>query len=150
MNPGSPVSTLLTGQVQDISHIAEFGWYDWVWHHSIKDSSKQNIKLGQYCGPSYDIGEALCSLILTDTAELLSRTSVFPLSIKEQNSDAVKEMKGTNTDKLNEALSRKGRKSTPIDYDADAPNTKYLGGSLKKPDPYKLALPDSDDSTKAT
>jgi hypothetical protein len=50
----------------------------------------QNRKLGRYLGPSYYIGQAMDSRILTSRAQVLSRTSVLPLSIEDTNSDSVK------------------------------------------------------------
>jgi hypothetical protein len=30
MTAGQVPETIMTGNIADISHIAEFGWYDWV------------------------------------------------------------------------------------------------------------------------
>ena len=34
---GKVPATRLTGDTADISHLAEFGWYDWVWYLSPED-----------------------------------------------------------------------------------------------------------------
>jgi Reverse transcriptase (RNA-dependent DNA polymerase) len=61
-----------------------------IWYIDHLDTL-QNRKLGRYLGPSYDIGQAMASRVLTARAQVLSRTSVFPLSIEDTNSDSVKE-----------------------------------------------------------
>jgi hypothetical protein len=86
---GDTPHTFLTGDTSDISHICEFRWYDLVWYVDHLDKL-QNRKLGRYLGPSYDIGQAMASRILTVTAQILSRTSVFPLSIEDINSESIK------------------------------------------------------------
>jgi hypothetical protein len=49
---------LLTGGTPDISHLAEFGWYDWVWFLSpAEDVRMERRSLGRYVGHSSDIGE---------------------------------------------------------------------------------------------
>lgn len=90
---GEVPQTLLTGDTADISHICEFGWYDWVWYLSPQDENMERKHLGRYLGPSFDIGDALCAKILPASARLISRTSVFPLSPEDQNSPVVDEMK---------------------------------------------------------
>jgi hypothetical protein len=61
---GEVPMTRLTGDTADISHITEFGWYDWVWFISPEDSKMERKDLGRYCGPSSDIGDALCACTL--------------------------------------------------------------------------------------
>ena len=62
---GEVPAALLTGDTPDISHLAEFGWYDWVWYISPEDEKMERKVLGCYLGPSTDIGDALCACILT-------------------------------------------------------------------------------------
>ena len=141
---GEVPQTVLKGDTADISHLVEFGWYDWVWHKSPEDESKQNIRLGRYCGPSFEIGEAMCSMILSDSAEFLHRTSVYPLSPEELESEAIKEKQRAFTDKLNEALKRKGKKSSPPSDDEEDPNPKYTGQVPTEPERYEPILPEAE------
>lgn len=90
---GEVPQTLLTGDTADISHICEFGWYDWVWYISPQDENMERKHLGRYLGPSFDVGDALCAKILPASGRIISRTSVFPLNVEEQNSPAVNELK---------------------------------------------------------
>ena len=56
---GQTPATMMTGDTADISHIAEFGWYDWVWYMDIEGKpgqeatqqrSMQRKRLGRYLG----------------------------------------------------------------------------------------------------
>ena len=80
--------TYTIGDTGDISNLAEFGWYDWVWFIGPEDSDMLNIRMGKYLGPSFDIGEAVTAKILTDKGKTVHRTSVFPITGDEQRSKA--------------------------------------------------------------
>jgi hypothetical protein len=81
----------LTGDTPDISHLAEFGWYDWVWFLSPEDVRMERRSRGRYVGHSSDIGDAICARILTEKGKFVSRTSVFPLTSEETRSDTIKD-----------------------------------------------------------
>ena len=83
----------LTGDTPDISHLSEFGWWDFVWYINPKDATGEIRNLGKYLGPASDVGQALCAKILTEKGDYVSRTSVFPLSLEDENSPVVKEQK---------------------------------------------------------
>jgi hypothetical protein len=80
----------MTGDTADIFHLCEFSWYDHVWYIDWLDPM-QNKKLAQYLGSSHEIGQAMCSNILTIKGNEFSRTSVIPLSIEDNNSRPVQE-----------------------------------------------------------
>jgi hypothetical protein len=61
-------------------------------------------KLGKYLGPSHDIGQAMCSRLLTANGTEISRTSVVPLSISDKNSEVVKQKMKEFDAKLKESL----------------------------------------------
>jgi hypothetical protein len=81
-------TTLVTGDTADISHLCEFSWYDHVWYIDQMDPM-QNKKIARYLGPSHDIGEAMCSKLLTVKGKQISRTSVIPLSTEDRNSQPI-------------------------------------------------------------
>ena len=87
---GEVPATRLTGDTADISHLAEFGWYDWVWYLSPEDIKMERRSLGRYVGPSSDVGDALCARIITAKGKFVNRTSVFPLTNEDVRSEAVK------------------------------------------------------------
>ena len=51
----------------------------------------ENKRLGRYCGPSINCGDAMSARILTDKARFVDRTSVFPIKEEEWATDSFKE-----------------------------------------------------------
>ena len=97
----------MTGEMADISFLAEFGWFQWVWFVTPQGGdSLETRRLGRYCGPSFEIGDALCARILTDKAQYVHRTSVFPLSVEDENSEAVALKKQAYTESLKKVLGK--------------------------------------------
>ena len=63
---GQVPATRMTGDTSDISFLAEFGWYDWVWFVSPHDKEQMGIKHpGRHLGPAINVGEAMCGTVLT-------------------------------------------------------------------------------------
>ncbi|GAX26404.1 hypothetical protein FisN_UnNu099, partial [Fistulifera solaris] len=116
---GEVPQTLLTGDTADISHICEFGWYDWVWFISPQDENMERKHLGRYLGPSFDVGDVLCARILPASGRPISRTSVFPLSVEEQNSQAVAELKAKFTQTLEQKLKDRAMPLDPTEIPED-------------------------------
>jgi hypothetical protein len=55
----------MTGSTADISNIAEFKWYHWVYFCDTAIQFPQDPKvLGRYLGPSADIGPAMAAKLL--------------------------------------------------------------------------------------
>ena len=99
---GQTPATRMTGDTSDISFLAEFGWYDWVWYvdqpgrpaqDGTGQPSMERKKLGRYLGPAINVGDALCGTVLTERGTRLERTSIIPLSVEDNNSDPVKKRK---------------------------------------------------------
>ena len=112
---GKVPATKITGDTVDISHLAEFGWYDWVWFVDTKCSnvagleetgepSMRNKRLGKYLGPAENVGSAMCGTVLTELGSTLDRTSIFPLSLADKNSEQVNAMKHKFKSRLGEKL----------------------------------------------
>ena len=84
----------MTGDTIDISNLAEFEWYEYVYYITpASHDSLANKRLGRYLGPSFDVGEAMCMKVLNSNAKNLSRTLVFPISEEELRSAKFKEKK---------------------------------------------------------
>ena len=84
---GQTPETIMTGDSDDISQMAEFGWYDWLWYHHPK-TNEENVtkrRLGRYIGASWNSGAAMCSTVFTEKAQCLNRTSIVPLSVEDLN-----------------------------------------------------------------
>jgi hypothetical protein len=70
----------MTSDTADISHIAEFAWFDWVmFWDNVPAYPDNKMTLGQYLGPATDTGSALTSKILKANGQFVCRTMVRPL-----------------------------------------------------------------------
>jgi hypothetical protein len=93
-------ATIIFGNTADISHVADFGFYDWCWFWSPKESNQTRQQLGRWLGPSFDVGDALCFAVLSCNGVVMHRSSVFPLTTEERNSDSIKSLKHDFTEQL--------------------------------------------------
>ena len=92
---GQVPATRMTGDTSDISFLAEFGWYDWVWFVSPHDKEQMGVKhLGRYLGPAINVGDVMCGTVLTSKSTRLDRTSILPLTVEDNNDASVSEMEG--------------------------------------------------------
>jgi hypothetical protein len=136
---GKTPETKLLGDTSDISFLCEFSWYDYVWYHVPAAPEMQNRQLGRWLGPSTDCGEAMSSYILTQSAQVVSRTSVYPLSTEDRHSAAVNEKKRQYDERLATVL---GPRMEGMIFDddetADEPYVRYA-------DDEPVQLPDPDD-----
>ena len=91
---GQTPLTYLTGETTDISHLAEFGYFDMVWFISPEGPDSIQIKrLGRYTGPADSVGDALCATVCDEKLHEFHRTSVFPLSSEDKlNPDVIKKI----------------------------------------------------------
>ena len=104
---GEVPTTVIRGDTADISYLVEFSIWDWVWYITPGELGTGTKRLGRWLGPSFDVGDALCYAVLTDTVNVVHRTSVFPLSVEDRNNESIKEMKKTFTEKMNRKLGDK-------------------------------------------
>jgi Reverse transcriptase (RNA-dependent DNA polymerase) len=144
---GEVPHTVLTGDTPDISHIAEFGWYDWCWFISPEDVTLLRKSLGRYLGPSTDVGDALCSRVLTDKGTIVNRTSVFPLSDEERRSEQVVVQKQSYEDLLKVALGKHYilAKDVPNEEGEDTPEFQEYEPILEE-EPKVEPLQEADDT----
>jgi hypothetical protein len=57
---GKVPETIMAGSITNISHIYEFGWYDWVmFRDDVSTFPDVKLTLGQYLGPVTNVGSAL-------------------------------------------------------------------------------------------
>jgi hypothetical protein len=78
------VRTIMTGSTADISHICEFGWYDWVMFRDNVPSFPDNkLVLGRYLGPATDVGSALTAKILKSNGQTVCRSTLRYLNDEE-------------------------------------------------------------------
>ena len=124
---GEVPATKLTGETADISHLCEFGWYDYVWYIDPQQRSEamETKRLGRYCGPSTNHGDAMSSMIITDKARFVHRTSVFPIKEEEWSTDAFKERVANFEASLKEKLKDKYDPIEPCPEDDEAETPTY-------------------------
>ncbi len=123
---GQVPATKISGDTRDISHLAEFGFWDWVWFVDTKNSdglestgepSMHKTRLGRYLGPAENVGSAMCGTVMTEKGTRIDRTSIFTLTVQDKNSDQVRDRKHNFSTRLGLRLKRriKGLK----DHDKD-------------------------------
>jgi hypothetical protein len=87
MTAGQVPETIMTGSTADISHIAKFGWYDWVMYRdNIPSYPDEKLILGRYLGPATDIWSALTAKILQPNGQFVCRSTLRHLTDKELQS----------------------------------------------------------------
>jgi hypothetical protein len=95
MTAGQVPETIMTGSTADISHIAEFGWYDWVMFQDNKASYPDDkLILGRYLGPADDTRLALMAKILKSNGVFVCRSTLRHLTDEELDSSVHKDMRG--------------------------------------------------------
>jgi hypothetical protein len=93
---GQTPLTYLTGEPTDISHLAEFGYFDMVWFISHEGPDSIQVKwLDQYRGLADTVGGALCAMVGDERLIEFHRTSVFPLSQEDKWNPKVQKNVGT-------------------------------------------------------
>ena len=81
---GQVPETIMKGSTADISHIAEFGWYDWVmFRDNIPSYPDDKLILGRYLGPALDTGSALTAKILKSNGQFVCRSTLRHLTDEE-------------------------------------------------------------------
>jgi hypothetical protein len=94
MIAGQVPETIMTGKTANISHIAEFGWYDWVMFRDNEPSFPDDkLILGCYLGPAIDTGLALTAKILKSNGVFVCRSTLRHLNDEEFDSPVHKDMR---------------------------------------------------------
>jgi hypothetical protein len=74
----------MTGSTANISHICEFGWYDWVmFRDNLPAFPEVKLTLGQYLGPATNVGSALTAKILKSNGQTVCRSTLRHLTNEE-------------------------------------------------------------------
>ncbi len=107
MTAGQVPETIMTGNTADISHIAEFGWYDWVMFRDNKPSFPDDkLTLSRYLGPAIDTGLALTAKILKSNGVFVCRSTLRHLTNEEFDSPVQKDMRRKLMSQLSITLGR--------------------------------------------
>ena len=94
MTNGEVPETIMTGSTADISHICEFGWYDWVmiWDN-VPAFPDNELVLGRYLGPATDVGSALTTKILKSNGQTVCRSTLRHLNYEGLHYPIQKELR---------------------------------------------------------
>jgi hypothetical protein len=81
---GKVPETIMTGSKSIISHIYEFGWYDWVmFRDNVPTFPVDKLILGHYLGSATNFGSALTTKILKSNGQTVCRLTLQHLTNKE-------------------------------------------------------------------
>ncbi len=118
MTSGQVPEIIITGKTTNISHIAEFGWYDWVMFCNNEPSypDVKLILLGRYLGPAIDTGLALTAKILKSNGVLACRSTLRQLTDEEIDSSVHKDMRRKFDESIEHHL---GLAALPQDFPAE-------------------------------
>jgi hypothetical protein len=116
MTAGQVPETIMTGNTANISHIAEFGWYDWVMFRDNEPSFPDDkLILGHYLGPAIDTGLALTAKILKSNSVFVCRSTLRHLTDEELDSSVHKDMRHKFDESIENHL---GPAALPQDFPA--------------------------------
>ncbi len=94
MTNGKVPETIITGSTANISHICEFGWYDWVmFRDNVPTFPDVKLTLRQYLGPATNIGSALTAKILKSNGQTICRPTLWHLNDEEIHCPIPQEMR---------------------------------------------------------
>jgi hypothetical protein len=107
----------MTGSTADISHICEFGWYDWVmFRDNVPTFPDIKLILGRYLGPATDVGSALTAKILKSNGQTVCRSTLRHLNNKEIHCPIHQEMRRVFNESITHHL---GPNATKQDFPAE-------------------------------
>ena len=93
MTVGQVPETIMTRSTANISHISEFGWYNWVMFcDEIPSFPDNKLTLGRYLGTATDVKSALTAKILKANGQFVCRLTLRHITDKEQDSTMHQEM----------------------------------------------------------
>ena len=113
----------MEGETANITHLCEFGWYDWVYFRD-NAVTYPNDKwvLGTWLGPSIDNGPALCAKILKDNGRCVYISSYRHLTEDEQNSPKEKKKRESYDQLIHSKL---GSPATTQDFEENYSTPEY-------------------------
>ena len=84
-NNGVTAFESIMGYTPNISEFIQHKWFDWVWFNDPRDPDKQ--RLGRWLGPAHSAGQGMAFHVLTNTGNVMTRSTVVSLSQLELEQD---------------------------------------------------------------
>jgi hypothetical protein len=138
MTNGQVPETIMKGTTANISHIAEFGWYDWVmFRDNVPTYPNDKVVLGHYLGPAINMGSALTAKILKDNGQFVCCSTLRHLTQQELNCSVHTATRLCFDESVKTHL---GPSATAADFPAED-----ITPDLDHFDDSKLLSPDADD-----
>ena len=82
----------LKGQTVDISEWLDFDFYErvWYWDQAKMDMASEQARLGRWLGIAHRVGSDMTYWILTDTGNVIARSTVQHVTVTDMATDAMK------------------------------------------------------------
>ena len=119
---GEVPRTVMKGETANITHLCEFGWYDWVYFRDNAVTYHEKWVLGRWLGPSTDVGPALCAKILKENGRCVYRSSYRHLTEDEMNSPEERKKRESYDQMI---YSRLGSSASTQDFEEDYSPPEY-------------------------
>lgn len=88
---GQVPHTKMTGRTRDISHVAEFGWWQWcIYRKEDTPWPKDNKLIGRVLGPAHNAGNSMSQWVLTAGGQVLPIQTLRRLTPVEKASTEIK------------------------------------------------------------
>jgi hypothetical protein len=90
---GRPGMEEMMGQTIDISEWLDFDFYDrvWYWDEKKTDMNQEQSKIGRWIGIAHRVGSEMTYWILTESANVIARSTVQHITSSDMAKDTVKE-----------------------------------------------------------
>jgi hypothetical protein len=82
---------MVTGNTPDITEYTEFSWYEPIYCYDDLPFPNAKRNIARWLGVAHRVGQALCFWVLTNTGQVVARTTVQKLSNEELLSPVVQE-----------------------------------------------------------
>ena len=114
--------TVIKSETANITHLCEFGWYDWVYFRDNAGTYPDDKWVGRWLGPSTDIGQALCAKYLKENGRCVYRSSYRHLTEDEMNSPKDRKKREPYDQMI---YSRLGSSASTQDFEEDYSTPEY-------------------------
>jgi len=139
LHGGTPYE-MVTGNTPDISEYVEFIWYDPVFYYDDTPFPQGKHILAQWLSVAHQVGQAMCYWLLTQTGQVIARTSVQNLTLDELFSPDIKQAIHDFDISVHDILkSHEIRDDNPTSYLQD------VYDDLDEPFDEKLTMPEQDE-----